>query len=641
MNAHGRPLRAVVLAALATFAVGGGMYLGLAGMAAVGVFAPRWELRGSWAIVVNLLMLGLSSFVGWATDMVGGFAVLASWLLVVQFHARGADAARTTLLVATLLLLLGCVRADNPVLGVFFGVYAVALPLALIRTLPWPEDALGTGGAGVGDSRSSGRRTHPDRRLDVVLGVLGGLGTLILFVTMPRIQGGFFGVDPVGTSRFPSDMTLGAPRLTSDDLAEVLRIRVTTPEGVPIEGPVYVRARVLEDFDGRRWSTRSPPGLLPRLTMNVRAEIETGAEPGAQLYGVGEILRIEGAPGVHREADGVFLHRAPGQPLSYVSWGHVAPLAAVHPDPQARWTALPPDLDPRVTALAWSIEGSATPEVAVAALRDQLLRTMTYTRTPATPVGDPTGWFLFDSRSGNCEHVASALAVLLRARGIPARVATGFYSEEVDDSGATVVRRGHGHAWTEVLTLDGWTTVDATPPSALPSPQNAGLRARFATMTGAWYRRVVDYDMEAQFAAYGLVGKPLLGGGDGGGAPFRAGVVGMVAVVVLLLVGLGVARLVLAWLSRRRVRPLDASGRALARARKLAGASGWAIPAALPPGEAAEWIRPRAGGAVADALSRLGQQAYAVRYGGQPDDGALRRALAAFEEAVRLARRRR
>ncbi len=629
MTPHGRPLRAVVLAALATFAVGGGMYLALAGIAAAAVVAPRWELRGAWSVVANLLAIVLSAVVGWITDVVGGFAVLASWLLVVQFHARGADAARTTLLVATLLLLLGCVRADNPALGVFFGVYAVALPLALIRTLPWPEEDPAAPAA------NSTAPARPGRRLDVVLGTLGGLGTLVLFVTLPRMQGGLFGADPVATSRFPSEMTLGAPRLTSDDLAEVLRVRVTTPEGAPIDGPVYVRARVLETFDGRRWSTRTPAGLLPRLPTNVRAEIETGAEPGAQLYGVGEILRIEGAPGVHREADGVFLHRAPGQPLSYVAWGHVAPLAAVHPDPEGRWTALPPDLDPRVTALAWSVEGSAGPEVAVAALRDHLLRTTTYTRTPATPVGDPTAWFLFTSNAGNCEHVASALAVLLRARGIPARVATGFYSEEVDESGATIVRRGHGHAWTEVLTLDGWTTVDATPPSALPAPQKAGLRARLATMTGAWYRRVVDYDMEAQFAAYGLVGKPLVGGGDGGSAPFRAGVVGMVAVVVLMTLGLGVARLVLMWLSRRRTRPLDASGVALARARKVAAAAGWAIPAELPPLEAAAWLRGPAGNDVADALARLGEQAYAARYGGTADGTALSRDLAVFEAAVR------
>src|SRR5262249_49724423 len=39
---------------------------------------------------------------------------------------------------------------------------------------------------------------------------------------------------------------------------------------------------------------------------------------------------------------------------------------------------------------------------------------------------DPAAEFLFGNRKGYCQHVAGAMTFLLRSRGIPARVATGY-----------------------------------------------------------------------------------------------------------------------------------------------------------------------------------------------------------------------
>ena len=53
---------------------------------------------------------------------------------------------------------------------------------------------------------------------------------------------------------------------------------------------------------------------------------------------------------------------------------------------------------------------------------------------------------------------------MCRAVGIPSRVVTGFYSDEVDDDGSLIIRANDAHAWVEAF-IDGygWITLDATP----------------------------------------------------------------------------------------------------------------------------------------------------------------------------------
>jgi len=77
--------------------------------------------------------------------------------------------------------------------------------------------------------------------------------------------------------------------------------------------------------------------------------------------------------------------------------------------------------------------------------------------------------FLFDSRTGFCEHYASTFAVMMRMAGIPSRVVTGYLGGWYSEIGNYVlVRQSDAHAWTEVwLPERGWTRVD---PTAAVSP---------------------------------------------------------------------------------------------------------------------------------------------------------------------------
>ncbi|BCM89855.1 protein-glutamine gamma-glutamyltransferase [Abditibacteriota bacterium] len=91
----------------------------------------------------------------------------------------------------------------------------------------------------------------------------------------------------------------------------------------------------------------------------------------------------------------------------------------------------------------------------------------TYTlRPPIPPQGrEATDFFLFDgNRRGYCTHFASALTVLCRSQGIPARIVSGFAAQEYSSDGTAQLREANAHAWTEVWVDNwGWAPVDATP----------------------------------------------------------------------------------------------------------------------------------------------------------------------------------
>ena len=87
-----------------------------------------------------------------------------------------------------------------------------------------------------------------------------------------------------------------------------------------------------------------------------------------------------------------------------------------------------------------------------------------YTLSPPLLSGDRIDDFLFRTRSGFCEHYASAYANLMRMAGIPARVVVGYQGGQwAPDRKSWEVRQLDAHAWTEVwFENQGWVRIDPT-----------------------------------------------------------------------------------------------------------------------------------------------------------------------------------
>ena len=99
-------------------------------------------------------------------------------------------------------------------------------------------------------------------------------------------------------------------------------------------------------------------------------------------------------------------------------------------------------------------------------LKGRFQYSLNLTKAPAgtTALSD----FLLRTKSGHCEYFATALALLLRTCGVPARYAAGYMVDEYSRlEGQYVVRARHAHAWTLAWLGGRWVDLDATPPGWL------------------------------------------------------------------------------------------------------------------------------------------------------------------------------
>ncbi len=130
-----------------------------------------------------------------------------------------------------------------------------------------------------------------------------------------------------------------------------------------------------------------------------------------------------------------------------------------------RYLQLPPEITPRTLELARQIAaGQETPyDVAVAVTRYLRLSIRYRETVPPLPSGrEPVDWFLFDLREGFCTYYATAEVVLLRAVGIPARLAAGYATGERQGD-IYRVRQKDSHAWPEVYFPGiGWVEFEPT-----------------------------------------------------------------------------------------------------------------------------------------------------------------------------------
>jgi transglutaminase-like putative cysteine protease len=279
----------------------------------------------------------------------------------------------------------------------------------------------------------------------------------------------------------------------SDDI--IMRVRAPEPD--------FWRGQTFAAFDGRFWYADSTPGRpangaiidVPPADGDV-AQPSSGVDTAkfVQTYFVEvdqpnlifaayrptEVI-FDGA--VWRRPDGtlradvvltkgtvytVVSNRAEITEQSLRDQGDVAVRLANQPEPQLdRYLTLPATTTDRTRALAAELTtpGSSTYDT-VLAMQAWLSSHVQYDLNAAVPADgvDAVDDFLFDTQRGFCEQIASALAIMLRAQGVPTRLTSGYVPGERDRiSGVWNVRGSDAHAWVEVwFPQSGWQPFDPT-----------------------------------------------------------------------------------------------------------------------------------------------------------------------------------
>jgi protein-glutamine gamma-glutamyltransferase len=370
------------------------------------------------------------------------------------------------------------------------------------------------------------------------------LGVAIFFL-IPRFTTGYmsaFNLQPNVMTGFSDDMTLGTIGEIQQDQSVVMHVRV---DGDPaLAQDVHWRGIVLTNFDGKRWFTPahgenvipgSPDGVFsfnPPLfaageSQNLRYTVLLEPMSSSAVFVAPRIQALRGnfqedvtraGPTLRRnfllmdETGSIFNSERTGVKMRYEGVSMMAKVPpselrnapTVYPADIRRTYLEVPALDPRIQQLALSItEKASNPYDKAEAIELYLKTHYAYTLDlRGDPGNDPLAYFLFDRRAGHCEYFASAMAIMLRALGIPSRYATGFLPGEFNDVGNDyIIRESDAHAWVEVYFPGyGWMTFDPTPGGDVTHP--AGIMAHLAMYWDwfqlSWSEWIVNYDFAHQ-----------------------------------------------------------------------------------------------------------------------------------------------
>jgi len=281
-------------------------------------------------------------------------------------------------------------------------------------------------------------------------------------------------------------------------------------------GGQYLAAISFDTYDGHTWSTTAVSSshlAANKLTISegspvhlVTQQITVVTPTGEQqpyIFGAGQIASVDQPTTLlidKTTGSPIAMLLNNGQPLaagdrytvqSYVSSADIATLRSV-PLP-ADTPPLPPDydgphprsyynpailsaylqlpkIDPRVRELARNIiaKAHATTMYDKAIVLQNYFRTsFTYSTTiQLSPRAEATAWLLFQSNHrAFCNYFASAMAVMARELGMPARVVIGYTSGTFDAKAQNwVVHGSDAHAWTQIYFAGyGWINFEPSP----------------------------------------------------------------------------------------------------------------------------------------------------------------------------------
>jgi protein-glutamine gamma-glutamyltransferase len=374
----------------------------------------------------------------------------------------------------------------------------------------------------------------PELRSYGLVKLLLGLGLgIVAFISLTAIV--FPLIPRVTMSRFVQQNTLGKLGFSGEvdlqsratgDTESVVALRIQMPANKALRERLvsenFLRAQVLEIFDGRSWHASnsrhfepydSPVvGDLNKAVMIIREPIEVPQIPafyGSQIFD----LKWNAATPPHLNRNDRNVYRLPMSGRRRVFYYATLPDSTDFPElatqptpvnsawPKEEILALLNPISQRIFK-----KGQKLPAKVASVLTYFKRENFQYSLLPMeTKVADSAERlrnFLQTDRAGHCELFATTAALLLRINGIPTRLAAGFRIPEHHGVNYMVLRNSDAHVWVEAWDKDAsrWVVFDPTPESAVSiwsdMLQDAiSFRDDFATF---WYRFVVDAE-EIQF----------------------------------------------------------------------------------------------------------------------------------------------
>jgi len=479
---------------------------------------------GAAASALDLLYL--------AQSLLDGFVRLLLFLLLYRLYTRRSlrDGRDVGFLSFFMLVAASSVTFDVAFLFIFLVFLVLGVWAFMLHHILTEADRVAGSRAAAATARAP--LAPPLLALSVAASVATLAATAAFFFIIPRVGQAALPLRArlgAMVSGFSDHVELGAFGEIETNSSVVMRVRFPDGPAAP-ERLANLRWRgiAFDHFDGHSWTVDRPQvsalprsgaglfdvssyrGVGPFVTQEIYLE-PIGTE---RIFAAPRLLKLGLATDAVRiDEMGSVSVTVPSARLRYIAHSELEPAtrqagrdpvtpAASNVESLDRYLRLPPT-SPRVGDLARAVSaGSHGPSDAALRLTRFLSNEFRYTlalsrQTQLRPLEE----FLFVRRSGNCEYFATALAIMLRSIGIPARLVNGFQRGEWNPYGRYfIVRQRDAHSWVEAyIDRIGWVTLDPSPragPGAGPSPLGLYLDA----LRLRWYRYVVNWSLRDQMS---------------------------------------------------------------------------------------------------------------------------------------------
>ena len=316
---------------------------------------------------------------------------------------------------------------------------------------------------------------------------------VVLFLFFPRIAPLWSVPLNSGQARTGISDSMAPGDISELAQSDELAFRAEFVSDIPEKKQLYWRGLVLDQFDGRVWSSSEVQPYAPiGRVLDVRLEEKVSEqaykvviEPTEKRWAFTLDDSVPASNNIELSPEGLIRFRQNVfQPTLYQadirSDGISNSTGALSDQTLKRYLSIPKSTNPQAQKLAKDFWEEASGEVELF-LKKLLERFHTepyvYTLRPPASGEHSIDDFLFNNRKGFCAHYAGSLAFMTRSVGVPSRIIVGYQGGELSQDGSyLVIHQYDAHAWVEVwLKEKGWVRVDPTS-YVSPARIEAGIR---------------------------------------------------------------------------------------------------------------------------------------------------------------------
>lgn len=505
-----------------------------------------------WNVVILLSVAGTAGMMYLSDESIinSGVRFILMLIGIKLLSRRGGERDDWQIYALTFLLMAaGTAVNEDIIYGFVFALYVLfgTFGLAMLH-LRTEQDR-------TGHLASSAMNKSYGRILLVLAGMVFA-SSMVIFFTFPRVGLGFFAAKSrasVSMTGFSDQVELGSHGVIRDNPEVVMRVEFED-DVMPVEALGYHwRMMSFDRYDGVQWlrSSVTSPLTFSRVnddphtfnttklyTSRLRTDLpeetrhlEIYMEPLAakqlpQLWpmtqlGLPESIPLSFNPNSiwlrydnmyhdvymqqRNELGVAFSMELPTSPsLEPLQKARYEPMEAMR---HKAFLQLPEGVE-RMEALTAQLVGDlTTPYAKALAIESHLQTSYTYTTNlPPVEGNNPVESFLFATKQGHCEFFATAMTLMMRSQGVPARLVNGFLGGAWNSTGNYMaVRQGDAHSWVEVYMPEyGWVPFDPTPSAGTQPLQQDGVAQRMRDVYDAarmrWMQWVIEYNLDAQLA---------------------------------------------------------------------------------------------------------------------------------------------